>query len=521
MSVPETLRAALAGRYELDRPIGQGGMATVYLARDPKHGRQVAVKVLRPDLAATLGAERFLREIQIAARLQHPHILLLIDSGETQGFLYYVMPFVDGESLRARIDREGTLAWGDAVAIAGQVGDALQYAHRHGVVHRDIKPENILLTDRHAIVADFGVAKALTEASDRLLTRTGYPVGTIGYMSPEQAAGFGELDERSDVFSLGCVIYEMLVGAVPGRWPSEESGRVRRFLEAPPDHRTQLDRLPAAVEQVMVQGLLLRPEQRFSTPRAMTDALAASFEERPRFNEGQVRQIVERASELEATAPTASGALSLGGIQRIAAEVGIPPEHVSAAARDLGRPSARPPKANWFLGAPNRIVTERVVEGEVQEEHYPVLVDEVRMTVGNVGQTSTLGRSLAWRTVNPPNQVGRSVSLAITPAGGRTRIRLEESLTPIAGGLFGGIMGPMGGLSIPFGIAMSIEVFHLPFLIPAFIAMGVGGGWATARAFFGKVREKRNSELEQLADRLAQYVTETLTRPTPRRIARS
>src|SRR5262249_17891564 len=149
---PDALKAALAGRYELDRPIGQGGMATVYLARDPKHGRQVAVKVLRPDLAATLGAERFLRDIQIAARLQHPHILVLIDSGEAHGFLYYVMPFVDGESLRARLDREHALPWGEVVSLAAQVGDALEYAHRHGVVHRDIKPENILLTDRQAIV---------------------------------------------------------------------------------------------------------------------------------------------------------------------------------------------------------------------------------------------------------------------------------------------------------------------------------------------------------------------------------
>ena len=219
-------------------------MATVYLATDVKHGRSVAVKVLRPDLAASIGAERFLREIQLAARLQHPHILLLIDSGEAAGFLYYVMPFVDGESLRGRLDREGTLPAPEVLDLARQVADALDYAHRHGVVHRDIKPENILLSDGHAIVADFGIAKALTAASDKSLTRTGFPVGTVGYMSPEQAAGFADLNERSDVFSLGCVVYEMVVGLVPGMWPSEESGRVLRFLEAPAEHRAALDRLP-------------------------------------------------------------------------------------------------------------------------------------------------------------------------------------------------------------------------------------------------------------------------------------
>jgi len=521
MSVPESLRAALAGRYELERPIGQGGMATVYLARDPKHGRRVAVKVLRPDLAASLGAERFLREIQIAARIQHPHVLLLIDSGEIQGFLYYVMPYVDGESLRTRLDREKTLPWNDVATLASQVGDALECAHRHGVVHRDIKPENILLTDRHAIVADFGVAKALTEASGRLLTRTGYPVGTIGYMSPEQAAGLSELDERSDVFSLACVIYEMLVGAVPGRWPSEESLRVKRFLEAPADHRAKLDRLPASAEQVLVQGLSLRPEERFESPRAMTDALAAAFEERPRYSEPQVRRIVDRAAELEASTPTASGAMSLGGIQRIAAEVGIPPEHVAAAAREVARPSADPPKRNRFLGSPNRIVVERIVDGEVAEEEYPTLVDEVRMVIGNVGQTSTLGRSLAWRTVNPPTQGGRQVSLTITPSAGRTRIRLEENSTPVAGGLFGGLMGGIGGGSIPVGVAVAVEALHLPFLIPVFIGAGIGGSYLLARKLFAGFFRSRNQQLSQLADRLAQYVADTAARSTRRRIARS
>lgn len=515
MTVPDTLREALAERYTLERPIGQGGMATVYLAADRKHGRRVAVKILRPDLVATLGAARFLREIQIAARLQHPHILLLIDSGEAGGFLYYVMPFVDGESLRGRLEREGPLLPATALRIARQVGDALDYAHRHGVVHRDIKPENILLADGHAIVADFGVAKALSEATDKTITRTGYPVGTIGYMSPEQAAGFGDLTARSDVFSLACVVYEMLVGQVPGQWPSEDSVRMLRLLDAPGPHREVLEALPAGVEQALVRGLALRPEQRFAQPSELVDALEAAFEGRPRFSDTQVRSIVQRASELEVAAPTQTGALSLGGIQRIAADVGIPPEHVERAAREVARPvgaapPAAPPKAGWFLGSPNRIVVERIVTGEVSDQEYATLVDEVRLVAGNVGQASTLGRSLSWQAVWSAGQVGREIGFSVNPANGQTRIRIEERLTPIAGGLFGGLMGGFGGVSIPLSIIMGAEVLHAPILIPVFLAAGIGGSWSVARGAFKSTHAKRLAELEGLADRLAGYIRESI-----------
>ena len=510
MTAPAPLAAALADRYQFDRVIGQGGMATVYLARDLKHGRSVAVKVLRPDLAATLGAERFLREIQIAAQLQHPHILLLIDSGEANGYLYYVMPFIDGESLRGRLDREGTLPAAAVLELARQVGDALEYAHRHGLVHRDIKPENILLSDGHAIVADFGIAKALTAATDKGLTRTGYPIGTVGYMSPEQAAGFAELNERSDVFSLGCVLYEMLVGKVPGMWPSEESVRVLRFLEAPADHRAKLDRLPGAAEQALIKSLALRPEQRFASPRDLVNALVAAFGEKPRYSDTQVRGIVARAAELEAVAPTSAGNLSLGGIQQLAADVGIPPEHVARAAKELShRPSgAIRPKVNPFLGSPGRIIVERIVDGEIAEVEYPVLVDEVRMTIGNVGQPSTLGRSLSWRTVGPNASQGRQVSLSVTPSGGQTRIRLEENLGPAAGGWFGGLMGGLGGTSIPFSVMLAVEAFHLPMLIPVFLATGVGGAYALARKMFRGAHDRRLAELEALADRIAGYAAD-------------
>ena len=208
------LQAALAGHYTVDREAGRGGMATVYLAQDLKHDRRGALKVLHPELAATLGADRFLREIQIAARLQHPHILPLYYSGQADTLLYYVMPFVDGESLRDRLVRVKQLPVDDAVKISRDVAAALDYAHRQGIVHRDIKPENVMLSEGEAVVTDFGIAKAVSAAGESL-TQIGMAVGTPAYMSPEQATGDGEPDGRSDIYSLGCVLFEMLTGGAP------------------------------------------------------------------------------------------------------------------------------------------------------------------------------------------------------------------------------------------------------------------------------------------------------------------
>jgi eukaryotic-like serine/threonine-protein kinase len=201
------LRAALAGRYRMERELGAGGMATVYLADDLKHERKVALKVLRPELAAVLGAERFVVEIRTTAALQHPHILPLFDSGTADGFLYYVMPYVEGETLRTRLDRETQLGIDDAVRIAREVADALDYAHRHGVIHRDIKPENVLLHDGRPIVADFGIALAVSAAAGGRMTETGLSLGTPFYMSPEQATAEKDLTNRSDIYSLGSVLY--------------------------------------------------------------------------------------------------------------------------------------------------------------------------------------------------------------------------------------------------------------------------------------------------------------------------
>ena len=210
--IVDRLKTGLADRYAIEREIGAGGMATVYLAEDLKHHRKVAVKVLRPELAATIGAERFLREIEIAAGLNHPHIVPLHDSGEADGFLYFVMAYIDGESLRSKLERQKQLPVEEAVDITRTVASALEYAHRQGIVHRDIKPENILLYQGEAVVADFGIALAVSVAGGERLTQTGLPIGTPAYMSPEQISGDRVLDRKTDIYSLACVAYEMLAG---------------------------------------------------------------------------------------------------------------------------------------------------------------------------------------------------------------------------------------------------------------------------------------------------------------------
>src|SRR6059058_1599072 len=228
----ESFAAALASRYRLERPLGQGGMATVHLAQDLRHRRRVAVKVVRPEFATGLGVERFLREIEIAATLNHPHILAVHDSGEAAGILYYVMPYVEGKSLRDRLRRDMRLPLEEALQIAREVADALGYAHQGGVIHRDIKPENILFQAGHAVVADFGIARAITTAAGTrgaALTQPGVVIGTPDYMSPEQAAGEPELDGRCDQYALACVLYEMLAGRPPFTGPTVESVLLRHL----------------------------------------------------------------------------------------------------------------------------------------------------------------------------------------------------------------------------------------------------------------------------------------------------
>jgi serine/threonine protein kinase len=267
------LRVALADRYTIERELGRGGMAVVYLAHDRKHDRSVAVKVLRPEVAESLGTERFLREIQVTAQLNHPHILPLLDSGTSDGFLYYVMPHVEGETLRTRMNRERALSLDDALRITQEVAAALSHAHGHDVIHRDIKPENVLLSAGEAVVADFGLARAISEAGGEHLTRTGISVGTPTYMSPEQAGGEQHLDGRSDMYSLACVLFEMLAGEPPYTGPSVQAILAKHMAQAVPSLRVLRGTVPPALEAFIQRALAKAPADRYATAHDFAKAL--------------------------------------------------------------------------------------------------------------------------------------------------------------------------------------------------------------------------------------------------------
>jgi eukaryotic-like serine/threonine-protein kinase len=276
------IAARLADRYALQRELGRGGMATVYLAWDLRHERRVALKFLRHELSSVLGAERFAREIAIAARLSHPHILPLLDSGALEGvgpgpILYYAMPYVEGRSLRERMDAEPQLPIEEAVGLACQVAQALDHAHHQGIVHRDIKPENILLSEGQAVVADFGIARALDAAGAERLTETGLAMGTPAYMSPEQSSASVRLDGRSDLYSLGCVLYEMLAGQPPFSGPSPQAVLARHAVDPVPPLRSVRSTVPRALERVIERALAKVPADRYATAAAFASALEAAL----------------------------------------------------------------------------------------------------------------------------------------------------------------------------------------------------------------------------------------------------
>jgi tetratricopeptide (TPR) repeat protein len=325
----DRVTAALADQYAIVRELGRGGMATVYLAEDLKHRRHVAVKVLRPELAGALGPDRFLREIEIAARLDHPHILPLYDSGDAGGFLFYVMPYVEGESLRDRLNREKQLPTDDALQIAREVADALSYAHSRDVVHRDIKPENILLAGGHARVADFGIARAITEAGGARLTGTGLAIGTPTYMSPEQAAGSSDLDGRSDLYSLGCVLYEMLAGHPPFTGPFESMVHQHLTVE-PPAITTLRPAVPPTVAAALQRVLSKTPADRFSPAAQFAEAL------RPPTVIAMPGLVPTPAGTMRSDPLRAAGAFALAAVAVLAV--------TSLLVRELGLPG-------WVLGA--------------------------------------------------------------------------------------------------------------------------------------------------------------------------
>jgi len=503
-NVPDTLTSALADRYAVQHVVGSGGMATVYLARDIKHNRQVAIKVLRPELVATLGVDRFLQEIEIAAQLNHPHILPLLDSGDTDGVLFYVMPYVDGESLRGLLIRERPCSLDRALSIVREIADALSYAHRQGVVHRDIKPENILLSEGHAVVADFGIAKAISTAGGQALTRTGFPLGTPGYMSPEQAAGNTDLDERTDVFSLACVFYELLVGDTPGLWPTEEEVKLGRFSDILPEHRARLDTLPGVVEQALTRAMAQRPRQRFETPLAFVEAVERPRDAARRYDDAEARDIIQRAVDMQTSSPTDTDALSLGGIQQIAAEVGIPPEQVRNAAQ-MADDMAVQPAARGHDRFSTKVDLDRLLDHEISEEGYEAVLEEIRAAMGEVGRINpTLGKSLSWNSLSFQNSLegtGRLTQVLVSPKGGKTRIRITES-AGVHSLLAGGIVVAAG--IVTFVLLIGVRDMP-PIIIPAIVA-ACGTGGVAARGLLRRFIARRKRILTGLLDRISQNV---------------
>jgi serine/threonine protein kinase len=523
--IPAELAAAVSERYDLRDVLGRGGMATVYMAYDRKHQREVALKVLRPEIAMTIGGDRFLKEIQIVARMVHPHILSLHDSGEAGGYVYYVMPYIAGGSLRDVMMREQRMTARRATDIARPIADALTYAHGLGVLHRDIKPENVLFASSFPIVADFGIAKAVSSAtSGAQLTRTGISLGTPGYMSPEQAAGFADVDARTDVYSLAILVYEMIVGEIPGRWVTEASTRAGRFTECATAHRAPLTAAGQMIEGALVRALALRPDDRTATPADFVAELVAERQPAKRkYRADEVEAIVSRAAEIEASNPTMSGAMTMGGVEEIAREVGIDARHVRSAVASLS-PRAPThgsalvqPKSNWLIGGPTRLLFEREVEGEIHQQDYPLLVEEIRRVIGEVGQVSQLGPSFTW-SHNSGSSGIKAIEIGVFVRNGRTRIMAQENLGQLIGATFGGIGGGLGGGGLGpvmggiLGTHAVLPGIAAAFVVPAWLTFVYG----IARSTYYYAVKRRTKKLTECVDRLASLCREIIDEQQPR-----
>jgi hypothetical protein len=525
----DRLHASLTGVYSVERELGRGGMSTVFLARDLKHDRDVALKVLRPDLASAVGSDRFLREIKVTAALNHPHILPLLDSGSIDDLVYYVMPYVTGGSLRDRLVAGNPLSLEEALTVTRRVASALDYSHRMGVVHRDVKPENILFSEGLAVVADFGIAQAVALADRQTLTRTGYPVGTLGYMSPEQAAGKTDLDSHTDVFSLGAIAYEMLVGQTPDGWPAPEDSRLGRLTDAPPEHRARLDAMPGRVEQALARALALRPADRFDSPGEFAEALATAARERIVVPEEEMREIFARAAALEAedrpeALPPSGEALTMGAVEQVAAEIGIPPERVREAALGVrqrnparsdirhvqGMKPASDGKLITYRSAvdviydQHRMRATRQVPVELAESSLPDLVPLIEDELDLIGHASIVGRTLTWSPAGQGAE-GRHLVVTIRPRSGGTEIHLDERIELSgwreAAPRIGAAVGVLCGLFIGFVSGLG-DVALLITAAPG----GALGAWMTMKGIENTMADLRRPELQKLLELLSEAV---------------
>jgi TolB-like protein len=412
----EPIRRALQGRYHVERLLGEGGMAIVYLARDERHHRRVAVKILRPELAQSVGVERFGREIEIAARLNHPHILPLLDSGALElgpgwpAAAYYVMPYIEGESLRDRLARDGRLPIGEALRLTREIADALDHAHRHGVVHRDIKPENVLLSENHAVVADFGIARALDEAAGAI-SRTGQAIGTPAYMSPEQITGERTVDGRTDIYALACTLYEMLAGKAPWGGLTVSAALAKRLAGPAPRIRTLDPSVPAAVDEALARALALEPENRFATSAEFGAALALSAGTPPAGGRTTRRLAVRAAAVVGVVLALGFGLIRLarpGHADAITA-LAIAPEPGDSATAYLSE-GVLDAVANLLRRIPQLRLTAPSLVAQLRRQ-------QPEMTAEELGQRLKVGAILTWSLRHTGDSLHLSAELVRVPGG--------------------------------------------------------------------------------------------------------
>ncbi|MEO8881746.1 MAG: serine/threonine-protein kinase [Gemmatimonadaceae bacterium] len=547
------LAAALAGQYDIERELGRGGMGIVYLAHDVKLEREVAIKVLPPTLAGNADVrERFLREARTSARLTHPNIVAIHGAGEIDSRVYFVMGFVDGESLAERLRREGPLDPAIVVPILRDVARALSYAHERGVVHRDIKPENILLDARtgRAMVTDFGIARVAEAAP---LTMTGQVLGSVHYMSPEQVSG-DKLDGRSDLYSLGVVGFLALSGRLPFDNESASAVIVAHVIKAAPSLLSVAPNLPSALAAVIDRCLAKSPDARYATGDALARALDEAWDpsawERQKTSKAQLlsdtqaQAVWQRAADLQmateshpaapvgalparAMPPSLTSGIAMERVRESAVEAGISEEHVERAASELGlssrlgrrgirpeppfTPPAYRPLLTPLFAAPFRLQVETEVAGEISPADYEVVVERIRETLGDEGSVSALGRTLTWSS-RVVSRKGRNVAVTISPRHGHTRIRVDERLGQLAGGLYGGIVGGTSSLAV-FAFASVAQATH--WWLPA-LAAGLAVELTTfgiARTVIGIVKAKRRRQLENLRQHLEADVREMIAAP--------
>jgi eukaryotic-like serine/threonine-protein kinase len=553
--------AALAGQYDVEREIGRGGMGIVYLARDPRLDRHVAIKTLPPHLAFDpVVRERFLREARTAGRLSHQNIVPIHRADEALGRVFFVMGYVDGDSVAQQVRDRGRLEPNDVVRQLRDVAGALGYAHAHGVIHRDVKAENILL-DRasgRAMVTDFGIAR-LAEAAP--LTATGQVLGTVYYLSPEQISG-DPVDARSDIYSLGVVGYFALSGRFPFDAELASAVLIAHVTKTPPPVHTVAASTPRALADIVDRCLAKDPAARFQNCDELIDALdrlgnltalqtverdGAAAPPRPGLiSDSEAQSILGRAADLQAStglvprpSPLAmrrdsqrDAALTSGyrpaDLRDAAVEAGISARYVDHVFEERGlAPSAplevRPPvlvdrsrPENLLAGGHTHIEYEVIVNGEMPERDYDLLADIIRQSTAEAGQISAVGRSFTWQ----PHQFKRNLQVSVLARGGKTTIRVSETLRQTAGALFGGIVGGFGGGTSGIWIGIGANLHNLMFGVWMW-AGSVAASYLAARGLFGRASRKREEQIRTLAERLATQARESIAAAQPLTLPRS